>query len=637
MHLSKHLIRTFLVVSFFALVLPAYSQPAGYYNGTEGLSGDNLKQALHNIIKDHVDFSYSYSRSIMDYTDQDPDNPDNVILFYLQESRNADEYGSGGDYINREHVWAKSHGDFSGIRPMDSDVHNLHPADASVNEDRSNKDFDNIQPLGSQHSEALYCYYTDSTWEPGPLTKGQVARTLFYMATRYEGDGSESDLELVNHNNTSPNPLHGNLDALLEWNREYPPSEFEKRRNERLYRIQQNRNPFVDHPEFADFIWASQTPSGPEFAELEMSPEIPTIGEAISLSLTVSSSETLGDLILYWGAEDGSTANQQTMAASGSNYSATFTPSGFSDGDMLYYTVATTLGDSTYTFASSYLYPETINQDAITTIPDVQGTGQTSPLSGQQVTIAGRITANFDYTFYMQTADSEYGGMNIYNSLFRGQVGDSIVVTGTVAEYNGLTEITDVSYNYNYKANTSIDPSSLTTAELAEKYEGMLVTINNVTFADGGSTITDASKSYTISDNAGQSVVYVSSNSRLSGYTIPTSSVNITGVLSEYNGTYQLLPRDVNDFQLATASNDITLALQKAIVYPNPVSNQLYIDSSEEIAEISIFNLAGQKLIHRVSPGNSISTDFLKAGIYLVEIEYANQAVQQEKLIKIDN
>ncbi len=123
-----------LVLSFITGTISA--QPLGYYNGTDGKSGDELKGVLHEIINDHVDFSYYYAKFIINYSDADTANPNNVILFYIQESRSADEYGTEGDKINREHVWAKSHGDFKDIRPMDSDAFNLRPADASVNTDQ---------------------------------------------------------------------------------------------------------------------------------------------------------------------------------------------------------------------------------------------------------------------------------------------------------------------------------------------------------------------------------------------------------------------------------------------------------------------------------------------------------------------
>ncbi len=291
----------FAVVAFICFSSAINAQPVGYYNGVEGKSDNELKQVLNEKISGHVDFSYSFSKNIINYSDSDPANGQNVILFYLQESRDASNYGTGGDYINREHVWAKSHGDFSGIRPMDSDAHNLRPADASVNQDRSNKDFDNVYPNGTQHKEATACWYSTGAWEPGEATKGQVARILFYMATRYEGIQGETDLELVDKLFTAPDAEHGKLSTLLEWNRKYPPSDFERRRNERLYSIQQNRNPFVDHPEFANFIWNDEKPSGPQFSNFKINPEICYPGDQINLSLDITHNNTIENVKLFWG------------------------------------------------------------------------------------------------------------------------------------------------------------------------------------------------------------------------------------------------------------------------------------------------------------------------------------------------
>lgn len=613
------------------------AQPAGYYNGTEGKKGEEFKTVLNQIISNHVDFSYSFSRNIMDYTDQDPENPDNVILFYLQESRNADNYGSGGDNINREHVWAKSHGNFANIRPMDSDVHNLHPADASVNEDRSNKDFDNIQPLGSQHPEALYCYYTDSTWEPGPKTKGQVARTLFYMATRYEGNNEEMDLEVVNHNHTYPNPLHGNLNALLQWNRDYPPTDFEKRRNERVFRAQRNRNPFVDHPEFANLIWADATPSNIQFSNFEMTPEFPVLGEEITISISIDGQESTDEVTLFGGNEFNPEDEQSTMQANGSSYTATITPAEFTAGDMLYFTVRINTPDSIYSWPASYRYPETIEAGSLQSIPDIQGDGDASPMTGQEVTLSGRVTANFDYSFYMETNDEAFSGINVYNTIFRGKVGDSLIVRGTIEEYNNLTELGNVSYVYNYQDKQQMTPKVITTADFGEKYEGMLVSVHQVSFEKGGQEIPEENTSYTFTDQTGSAVMFVANNSRLVNETLPSGYSNVTGILSQYQGTYQLLPRTKNDFYLLTDSPDLKNQTNVVTIYPNPTNDILYIKTPAKVKEARIYNLGGQLLKCKTSQPEKINTSDLLPGLYLLEVVADDNQISREKFVKASN
>lgn len=623
--------------SLLFLGILSNAQPVGYYNGTEGKNGDELKTTLNEIISHHVDFGYTYTKYIINYSDADPDNPNNVILFYTQESRDANDYGTGGDYINREHVWAKSHGNFTDKRPMYTDAHNLRPADASVNEDRGNKDFDNIQPGGNQNPEALYCYYTDSTWEPGPLTKGQVARILFYMATRYEGNDGEMDLKLVRHNHTFPLPEHGNLDALLKWNKEYPPSDFERRRNERLYRAQQNRNPFVDHPEFADFIWNNKTPDDIRFSNFSKSPENPTPGDQISISLDITGSKTINKVSLNWGKTYDSSDNQVAMQASGNNYTADIQPTDVIAGDMLYLTVKAETADSTYSWRASYLYPEKVDIASITPIPDVQGTGDASPIQNQEVTIAGRLTANFDYSFYMQTSDGSRSGINVYNTIFRGNPGDSIIVRGTVDEYNNLTEITDVSYIHNYRSNKEVTPKVITTADFNEAHEGMLVTVQNASFQNGGQTIPEGNTSLTLADDSGSGTVFISSTSRLIGEKLLSGNVSVTGILGQYKDTYQLMPRNINDIKIYTDNYEPRKPTSEINLYPNPVIDVLSINSQNSIARVSFYNLTGQLVLNLKPSSNQVNVSALHPGIYLLRVNFSNGTTIQEKILKANS
>ncbi len=230
-------------------IITGFSQiPPGYYEDAIGLKGEALKTALHEIIDNHTEYSYNDLRDfILRETDEDPDNPDNIILLYTGRSQNKNTFGGGADEWNREHVWAKSHGDFGNDPPCGTDAHHIRPTDVSVNSSRGNKDFDNG---GTQHPEATGCYYTEYTWEPRDEVKGDVARMIFYMEVRYEGDGGEPNLEVVDWVNTSPNPEHGKFSTLYEWHQQDPPDAFEINRNEVIYSYQGNRNPFIDHPEF---------------------------------------------------------------------------------------------------------------------------------------------------------------------------------------------------------------------------------------------------------------------------------------------------------------------------------------------------------------------------------------------------
>ncbi len=226
-----------------------------YYADAYGKTGDALKSALHNIIDDHTELTYDEVKYALRDTDEDPVNPNNVILFYTGRTQSKNEFGGDVDDWNREHVWAKSHGDFGKTMGAGTDLHHIKPTDASVNNSRGNKDFDYG---GSLHNECiiLKCKTDSDSWEPDDEVKGDVARMMFYMAVRYEGDSGEVDLELNDSVNNNSAPYIGRISVLLEWHQLDPVSDFEMNRNNIIYEdYQHNRNPFIDHPEWVNLIW----------------------------------------------------------------------------------------------------------------------------------------------------------------------------------------------------------------------------------------------------------------------------------------------------------------------------------------------------------------------------------------------
>lgn len=148
------------------------------------------------------------------------------------------------------------------IRGAGTDVHHLRPEDISVNSARNNKDFDVGGSLYIDKSGPTECYSDADSFEPRNAVKGDVARMLFYMAVRYEGDNGEPELELVDavntfDMNTPGKGYHGKLSTLLQWHISDPVDSFEINRNNVVYKYQKNRNPFIDHPEYVDEIWTA--------------------------------------------------------------------------------------------------------------------------------------------------------------------------------------------------------------------------------------------------------------------------------------------------------------------------------------------------------------------------------------------
>ncbi len=224
-----------------------------YYAPAMGKSGSALKASLHDIIDGHTTLSYAQVWTALQDTDQDPGNTNNVIELYSGTSISKTLNGGDPDDWNREHVWAQSHGGFGTAAGPGTDVHHLRPEDVSVNSTRGNKDFD---LGGSAVSQCSDCWTDSDSFEPRDAVKGDVARMLFYMDVRYEGDDGFPDLELNDQVNNGSTPWHGKVSVLLAWNAEDPVSSFEMRRNDRIHSTWQgNRNPFIDHPEWAESIW----------------------------------------------------------------------------------------------------------------------------------------------------------------------------------------------------------------------------------------------------------------------------------------------------------------------------------------------------------------------------------------------
>ena len=222
------------IIFFLFSVIISGQVPSGYYDSANNLADDNLKYALNQVIDNHTEFNYTSSSTdvwdILKETDKDPNNSENVILIYSGISINgAQEYNSANGWT-REHIWAKSRGDFGTAIGVGTDVHALRPLDNTTNSKRSNRSFNNcttcedvIDKWGNTTGSKKDA--NDWSFEPRDEVKGDVARMMFYMAVRYEGLDSYPDLELTESMLPQGNkePIHGVLSTLLEWHRNDPP------------------------------------------------------------------------------------------------------------------------------------------------------------------------------------------------------------------------------------------------------------------------------------------------------------------------------------------------------------------------------------------------------------------------------
>ncbi len=233
--------------------------PPGYYNSAQGLTGEELRTALHNIIKNHTVISYNALWNAFKDTDKRPDGKVWDIYStcnFTFVTNQCGTYSNLCDCYNREHTVPQSW--FNNASPMVSDLFHILPTDGKVNAYRSNYPYGEcangivygLGKLGTSTSEG----YTSIVFEPADEYKGDIARIYFYMATRYMNVISGWNSPSFSGNNLSV----WTQNMLVRWHQMDPVSQKEIDRNNAIYsKYQQNRNPFVDHPEWVYEIWGT--------------------------------------------------------------------------------------------------------------------------------------------------------------------------------------------------------------------------------------------------------------------------------------------------------------------------------------------------------------------------------------------
>lgn len=263
---------TLLICFSLSTFLSRGQIPAGYYNSASGLTGAALKTALYHIIDNHTVLTYTNVWTAFQATDDKPDGSVWDIYsncYYTFIINQCGTYSGECDCYNREHSFPRSW--YLSEYPMFSDLFHVYPADAKVNEMRSDHPFGKvtnptyISGNGSKVGPCSYPGFSGTVFEPVDEYKGDIARSYFYMATRYENliAGWQA-------NGTADNVLNGTsfpcfdswfINMLGEWHVADPVSQKEIDRNNEIYNTyQHNRNPYIDHPEYVYQVWGVGTP-----------------------------------------------------------------------------------------------------------------------------------------------------------------------------------------------------------------------------------------------------------------------------------------------------------------------------------------------------------------------------------------
>ncbi|MGM0496574.1 MAG: endonuclease [Bacteroidota bacterium] len=375
----------FTVFTLFSGLLIA--QPDGYYDDADGLTGEELKTELHEIINDHNEQSYSSLWTHLEDTDAKSDgtvwdmysdNPDGDTPYeFTFGDHQCGTYQEEGDCYNREHSFPKSW--FGDVSPMNTDMFHIYPTDGYVNGKRANLPFgetespDWISENGSKKGSCSYSGYSGTIFEPIDEYKGDFARTYFYMVTRYEdkvdgwennGDGADAMLD----GTTFPAFKEWAIDILVEWHNEDPVSQKEIDRNDAVYDVQNNRNPFIDNPEYVNNIWGEPSEENipPEINNIETDPSSPDSSDEVNIAGSITDEDgTITSAEVNWGLTSDNLDNTISMTDNGSSY-VTESAIPEQEGETtVYYQVSATDDSSETTTSSVFDYTVDMQKDTV--------------------------------------------------------------------------------------------------------------------------------------------------------------------------------------------------------------------------------------------------------------------------------
>lgn len=349
----------FLLLLFDVAATLKAQAPSGYYDSANGLTGNDLRAALHNIIKN--DEHVSYTPGIWNaYQTTDLQTGTNYIwdiysdFNFTYSTNQCGSYQGEGDCYNREHLWAQSWTNSDATEQ--TDLHHIYPTDGYVNQQRGNYAFgevNNATWTSHNGSKLGSCKtslgYSGTVFEPIDEYKGDIARALMYVSVRYYGqdDNWKSDQSMTDKSNIK----QWAIEMLLKWHHNDPVSEKEIARNNAVYGIQHNRNPFVDSPNYADMIW---DPNWSSSYQIIASAD-PAVGGSVSVTYDFNESASID-----FSAQGYSDATAISSATLDSNVGVTFNkgsnstaPTYYTYGSAIrcyggnYFTVSTALGNIT--------------------------------------------------------------------------------------------------------------------------------------------------------------------------------------------------------------------------------------------------------------------------------------------------
>lgn len=579
-----------------------------YYASIDSaITGSDLTFALNKLntskLKKRV--GYDAMRTLFYQTDYDPNDKSKLLSFY---SGTSASYSS----MNREHTWPASRTVLGrGKDPLEDDIHMVRPT---------------LQKENSQRGNSFFA--ESGAWDPASFGndsyRGDAARIIFYCAI------ADTNLSIVDkYTDDASNHTMGKLSDLLKWNLAYSVQQREINRNEGAENLQGNRNPFIDHPEYACRIWGNTNASTQAICgsyekapnKITISPENPTIeiGEKISLNVTVDS----GSSSVTW-----STPNNTIISLDNGNIT------GLKEGKALV-TATSTIDNSVYaTTEITVVQPKTIESLKITGIAN-----KLSYYEGDEFDATGlTIKAIYDDG----TSSVIDNSLCTFSSLSKGDTKVTITYKGISAVYEGITVLTKQAASNTFEKvtsnlsdwtgtyllvyeNSSTQGYVWTGVDSAKNYESYTISDSQIVFDETKGTSLDIAKN---SDGYSIKVLQGDNHNKFVGRAASSNGLDFSD--SAINNT------------LSYSSNSIEIKSGSTTIRFNNASDQLrfrYYRSGQQ--PVQLYKAVGKS--SEVSDAESYASKFLetitcsgKGSVTFNESQWTLMAEEFDKLSEED-
>ena len=606
-----------LLFLLFSTVIFAQA-PAGYYTSATG-TGYALKTQLYNIIKGHTVLSYgdlyvTYETSDIDkffendgtVLDMYSENPAGVdpYTYAITAAQRCGNYTAEGDCYNREHIIPQSI--FNSASPMVSDAHFITPTDGKVNAIRSNYPHSVVATPtettrnGSKLGASTTAGYTGPVFEPINEFKGDIARIYFYFATRYENTVATYNYAMFN-NSTNKVFTTAFLNQLLAWHNQDPVSAREIARNNAIYTRQNNRNPYIDHPEYVASVWTTEP----------VDTQAPTA--ATNLMVTTTTSNTAS---LSWAAAT------DNVAVTGYDLYVNGTLKSTETG--LTATVSGLNPSTTYSF---YLIARDAERNSSPASTSVNGTTTAAPTGG---TTASEIFfseyvegSGFNKALEIANFTGAAVDLSVYSirkqSNGAGVWSTGLNLTGTLN--NGAVFIlVDPQIALSCYAASS---ANLSSAQEAFNGNDPMGLFKNGVLIDVIGTFNGGTANFAADETLRRK-----------------PSISAPNTIFNKNAEWDLYAKDtcngLGNHSLATLST-VDLEESKVTIYPNPSSGSVKInfENANENYDVQVFSILGRKVFEksfRDTPSAAINN--LQKGVYLVKITNDSKSFTKKLIVE---